>query len=237
MRVPHHVTTLLLVTAICVAGVFKGEARAWTGINPPWGSTTAVQAQLGKDINGTGVWLDWKNRATGACTSTYMGQDNALTDDFSVYLSTGNDIFYISFNTFGQNICGYGALVKPRFGAHYVDVAGNDGNDYIQSGLDVDESWVYADGGAVNYLRDDWPGAWIVGSGGNDTLATGATGTSMSSGDGMDCLESYTDNAALFDCGTGSDLYSKLYHPSNVTNCELPTPDPFCPLTETGWPY
>jgi hypothetical protein len=241
--------SLLLFLGIVVLATIATpmKAHAFQYLQSPWGETAGVQVQLGMVNGGTAVVMDWKNRTTGECVRTYLGENNALLDDFNVQLTDSNDIFYESWNTFPQDLCGFGGLVKPAFGAHFLDVVGRGGNDYIQSGNDVCDSFIYGANGnldspndQVDYLRDDRLNGYMDGASENDIMVTGARGLKMTAHVGVDCLSTYTRNASTFDCGDGWDFYNANFHPSTMISCEFASPQTNCPYEDSfaqPWPY
>jgi len=113
-------------------------------VSAPWGSTAndRVEAVVGTD--GTSIWIDWKNRVTAACTSTYVGPNNNLSDDVSIVLTDGND--RISFAGTGTwtpasvDLCGYGALTLLTTNNHFFFVTGGSGDDRILLGSQLASS-------------------------------------------------------------------------------------------------
>src|SRR5262245_54994959 len=117
----------LLGSIVAVASIIVHErdASAFLGIDNPFGPH-GVRAAIGKDKSGTGVFIDWKDRVTGECTTTGLGVDGSLSDAYIVvWLNDGNDIFIASgWFAAEQDICGFGPLVDFSYGGSNIDVSG-----------------------------------------------------------------------------------------------------------------
>jgi hypothetical protein len=218
------------VLFILIAATMERQAAATQIIiNAPWSDTWGV---IGKDINGSGIWIDWKSRTTGACQTTFVANDFALPNDVQIFLGGGDNWFVTSVDTTGQfavDLCGFGGLERPGFGSHYVDLNGGSGRNALENQTTVDNSNIYG-GTSDSYIRGRYSFGGYYGYSGNDTISVAASGTVLWGNPGNDCLDSNGYTPSTEDCGFGSDSYPYFDTFTRKVSCETKlTTYPHCP--------
>lgn len=220
-----------VVTTVLVLGLASiSPAMAATDIYPPFWRGGAVSARIGSTTvslpsGGTEVRqvIVWQTAATGACATTILGGPSGLFDDFHVHGSGGNDLLEIQFWWLSTTKCGQ--TIDPLvYGGHYLDISGGPGNDVV-SCLSRGDTYVAGEDGNDGLYSDN-PFGLLSGGAGNDSIFSdgGPEGREIVyGGDGDDCLSDHSGNAAIFDCGTGTDRLSTAngWHvPDNAISCE-----------------
>lgn len=219
--------------ATAVLACLGGVANAFQDIYAPFGyaASNRVHGVIGTDGAGN-VWIDWKKRTTGDCTSTWVGAVGSV-DDTYVNLTAGNDIFEFAPPSSGIDLCGYGSLVQWNSSEADISTWADDGNDVVDSHFRQGSgaSW----GGANN----DWIYDNVWAGGGTDTnmlISFLSYAANMGGGPDVDCLSAtfYYGSSSLFsgtfDCNAGNDFYaadesgfgSYAHHPpyGSMNSCE-----------------
>jgi hypothetical protein len=205
-----------------------GESRAATPLNDPLADGNV--ACIGKEPSDGKTYIIWQKGGSPihTCFPTLIGDSYGLFDDYHVNGLVGWDHLKIGCSI---QCGGQGAPFKtmtPDFawGGHYIDLAGNDGNDWLRNdvssgGIPLD-TWFFGDAGN-DLLVAVSPIGRLIAHDGNDALESkspAATFEWLDGGAGDDCLRSSGNawDTALYDCGPGNDKYTNWV--PVTTNCE-----------------
>jgi Ca2+-binding RTX toxin-like protein len=206
---------------LSIVSILERSASATTLLYAPWGVDSGQRVEAGLGAAGTSIFIDWKNRVTGECQYTYVGETGELTDDVTISLTNGNDRFTFAANSGSWtptsiDVCGYGSLYPVTTNNHYITIVGGNGDDRIFIGPIQGIGY----GGSGNdFIVSDF-GAY--GQGQDDVLFGSGSITTLDGGDGNDCLKQ--SNIILwlgsFNCGAGNDSYDSVNSPSSRISCE-----------------
>jgi Ca2+-binding RTX toxin-like protein len=190
------------------------EASALTLLNDPYGNA-ASQAFIGRNTSNGNHYILWKNKATGACSSTFLGGSTGFNADFEVHALGGDDYVQIYPYTSPSNFCGMSVGI-PNYNGHFIDLYGGDGRDSLYGS--TGDSWVNGEAGNDTIQSGGFPGDLCLGSAGNDTVIGVAVDNQTIHGDdGDDCLN-VSGTSTDVSCGNGND---KWYGPgTRPADCE-----------------
>jgi hypothetical protein len=220
-------TRTIVLTAATVVATYVATAAdsfAHEALHDPWpGSNVACIGRKAAD-NKTYIYWTLGNRPFHACQSRQIGDESALFDDYTVRGNDGNDYLRI-----GCSItCGDTDIrleADLAWGSRYIDLAGGDGNDRLQSVISSGgvtlNSWFFGEAGN-DWLTSINPMGRMIAHGGKDTLElTTPFGANewLDGGDNDDCLRMTGSGfPAYYDCGPGNDQ-SQGWVPG-AANCE-----------------
>jgi hypothetical protein len=200
-------TTVVLTVGI-LSTVAESTARADLMVGDPFGNESSLGFVNRDPTDGT-HWINWQNKATGACTFTFLG-NGGFSDNIHVSLLGGDDTLIIVTASGGFNFCGF-PMVGPNSNGRAISIIGFAGNDVISSATHFG-AYIGNDGNDV--LLSDRDGVALEGSAGDDTIQdsgfiTGGTGAFSGSG-GNDCMRinPFIPGFQQMSCGSGTDSWS-----------------------------
>jgi Ca2+-binding RTX toxin-like protein len=207
--VPGLVRVLIAVNVVVIlAAASSGRAAAATTVNDPWGDE-ASEAWVNADPgDGNSHWISWKKISTGECAFTSLGDSSGFSDDFNVQGNGGNDKIRIT--TFNGTFCGF-SMTTPNYNGHFMDLFGQDGNDYMTAG--TGDTFLHGANGS-DALYTQRGSAFVTGGSGEDAIWFAASGSASGTVQGDDDNDCIIVNGALspapsMSCGNGSsDLWS-----------------------------
>jgi Ca2+-binding RTX toxin-like protein len=231
--IPRTRALVLITAAVAAASLATAtDCFAAEQLPDPWSGTNA--ACVGRNPADNKTYIIWTRglRDFHACITKEIGNDQTLYDDYEVRGKDGNDHLRIGCSI----VCGRTTIELEEdiaWGGKYIDLHGEDGNDWLQSasasGTNFVFSWFFG-GPGDDWLMSQSPIDRMIAGDGNDSLeslSSSATNEWLDGGDGDDCLRAHGTNIRLFDCGPGNDVYKTL---APQQNCETLSFEPACPV-------
>ena len=189
---------------LAIIQLASGSVFAAT-VTDPFGNAGST-GYVNKDPSDNSHWINWKNKATGACSFTFLG-NGGLSDNFNVEGSGGDDDLIVLSSSNNFSFCGF-QMTGPNYNGHFLDLFGGDGGDGMFS--DIGDTWLSGNAGDDRITSGN-AAASIFGGAGNDSINNGAGGGSGGNTfgeDGNDCVNVNTlQTPASMSCGAGTDTW------------------------------
>lgn len=221
----ERLTDMRALAAVAVLLLLPTQAQALT----IYGYNDNGRQYIGHVTRGvtTSQWLCDDGPSAGDAVWTNLGNSTSLTDDYAIHADAssgtgGNDIIQIiraNTTISGECAATSGQWGPLRYGAYYLHIYGDGGNDEVFGGSGV--TYAYGNAGDDYVTQYSGSGRAYGGDGADNLFGNAGSGNTLYGEAGNDCIQAAANNNwTVYDCGTGTDRWYHTNTGAGKVSCE-----------------